>query len=127
VIAEKYRGYQCMSVTHTTAGTYVLQDPMNRHLACNYAPEQLKLAYRDDKEHKAPKSYVVESIVSHHNFEEERLYTVKWAGYDKSKNLEIPYENFNSKSIVTQYYKKLNKANLHIPETQLKVGANVVP
>jgi hypothetical protein len=31
---------------------------MNRHLARNYAPEQLKLAYRDDEEHKAPKSHV---------------------------------------------------------------------
>ena len=47
----------------TTAGTYILCNSMNWHLACNNVPEQLKLTYRDDEEHKAPKSYVVESIV----------------------------------------------------------------
>jgi Chromo (CHRromatin Organisation MOdifier) domain len=94
-----------------------------QHLACDYAPEQLKLAYRDDEEHKTPKSHVVESIVSHRDFEGERLYMVNWAGYDESENSEIPYENFNSKSIVTQYYKKLNKANPHAPATQSKRGA----
>ncbi|KAG0078346.1 hypothetical protein BGZ93_003485, partial [Podila epicladia] len=40
----------------------------------NYAPEQLKLAYRADHDHKAPQSYRVESIVSHRDFEGERLY-----------------------------------------------------
>ncbi|KAI9238879.1 MAG: hypothetical protein BYD32DRAFT_412676 [Podila humilis] len=38
---------------------------------------------------------------------------VKWKGYDTSENTEIPYENFNSKSMITRYYKKLNQTNPH--------------
>jgi hypothetical protein len=60
------------------------------------------------------------SIVSHHDFEGERLYMVKWAD-DESKNSEIPYEN-----MVTQYYKELNKANSHAPATRPKCGANAM-
>ena len=110
-------------VHRTTWGTYVLRDAMNQLLARNYAPEQLKLAFRADHDHKAPQSYRVESIVSHRDFEGERLYMVKWAGYDETENSEIPYENFDSKSLVTRYYKKLNQVNPHAPATRSKHGA----
>ncbi|KAG0084401.1 hypothetical protein BGZ92_009917, partial [Podila epicladia] len=110
-------------VRRTTWGTYVLRDAMNQLLARNYAPEQLKLAYRADHDHKAPQSYRVESIVSHRDFEGERLYMVKWAGYDETENSEIPYENFDSKSLVTRYYKKLNQVNPHASATRSKGGA----
>lgn len=93
-------------------------DWVNQILARNYAPEQLKLAYRADGDHKALKSYTVESIVSHRDFEGERLHMVKWAGYGDSENSEIPYENFDSKSLVTRYYKKLNQSNPHVPATR---------
>ena len=69
---------------------------------------------------------MVEFIVSHWDFEGERLHMVKWADYDESKNSEIPYESFNSKSLVIQYYKKLNKAISHAPATQSKSGAKAV-
>ena len=58
-------------------------------------------------------SYEIESIVSHRLHEGNYLYTVKWKGFDERYNDEIPYENFDSKAIVIEYYKKLNEQNPH--------------
>lgn len=96
---------------------------MNQLLACNYAPEQLKIAYQADHDHQASQSYIVESIVSHWEFEGERLYLAKWAGYNESENSEIPYENFDLKSLVTHYYKKSNQVSAYTPATNSKQGA----
>lgn len=79
--AGPFRAARC-----TSHGTYVLRDTMSQLLARNYAPKQLKLALNI----KAPRSYVVESIVSQRDVEGKRFYTVKWAGYDKSENSESP-------------------------------------
>lgn len=100
----------------TSHGTYVLRDTMNRLLARNYAPEQLKLAYRSEYPDEAAYTHEVESIVGHHtNKQGETVYTVKWTGYDSSHNTEVPYSNFNSKSMITRYYKKLKQINPHVP------------
>ncbi|KAF9198034.1 hypothetical protein BGZ59_004950, partial [Podila verticillata] len=52
-------------VRRTSHGTYVLRDTMNRLLARNYAPEQLKLAYHNDNPNEATDTHEVESIVGH--------------------------------------------------------------
>ncbi|KAF9310755.1 hypothetical protein BG006_004732, partial [Podila minutissima] len=44
-------------VRRTSHGTYVLRDTMNRLLARNYAPEQLKLAFRTDSPNEAANTY----------------------------------------------------------------------
>ena len=98
----------------STHGTYVLHNTMNQLLAHNYAPEQLKLAYHVEDPNATTESHEVERIVGHHKTKKgETVYMVKWTGYDDSWNKEIPYENFNSKSMITRYYKNLNQINPH--------------
>lgn len=53
-------------VCHTTHGTYVLHNSMNCLLACNYVPEQLKLAFKVHVPNEVEHTYEVESIVGHH-------------------------------------------------------------
>lgn len=43
----------------------------------------------------------------------EILYEVKWKGYTAEENTEEKYENFNSKNMITHYWKKINKFNPH--------------
>jgi transposase InsO family protein len=101
-------------VRRSTHGTYVLRDTMNRLLARNYAPEQLKLAFSVEDPNAPVDSHEVERIVGHRTTAEgETVYMVKWTGYDDSWNKEIPYENFNSKSMISRYYKKLKQTNPH--------------
>ena len=88
-------------VRRTTHGTYVLRDSMNRLLARNYAPEQLKLAFKVDDPTEVHSTHEVENIVSHQLDERgEMLYEVKWKGYESNDNTYERYENFNSKSRV---------------------------
>jgi len=101
-------------VHRSTHGTYILRDTTNRILACNYAPEQLKLAYHVEEPNVTTESPEVERIVGHHTTKKgETVYMVKWTGYDDSWNKEIPYENFNSKSMITRYSKNLKQINPH--------------
>ena len=87
---------------------------MNRLLARNYAPEQLKLAVRLEDPDEAADTHEIEQIIGHRTTEGgETLYMVKWKGYDNSHNKELPYENFNSKSIIARYHRKLNQPNPH--------------
>jgi transposase InsO family protein len=114
-------------VCRSTHGTYVLRDTMNRLLARNYAPEQLKLAFYSEDPSTAADTHEVERVVGHRTTKEgETLYMVKWTGYDDSWNKEIPYKNINSKSLITRYYKKLNQINPHTTTTK-SAGLTTAP
>jgi len=112
----KYEG-PFQVVNRTARGTYVLRDTRKQLLARNYAPEQMKLVTQaldgvdDEDEH-----YEIQAILSHRRLRGGKiLYRVQWKGYDDEKdNSEIPYEYFDSKAIVHQYYKRLNKQNPHL-------------
>lgn len=43
----------------------------------------------------------------------EILYEVKWKGYATEENTEEKFENFNSKNMITRYWKKINQTNPH--------------
>ncbi|KAG0195383.1 hypothetical protein BGX33_003473, partial [Mortierella sp. NVP41] len=101
-------------IRQTPRGSYVLRDAMNRVLARNYAPEQMKLVTQSvDPESHQDDHHEVERVLSHRLTERERLYTVKWKGYDEQHNSEIPYENFDSPIAVSVYYKRLKEFNPH--------------
>lgn len=102
-------------IRQTTRGSYVLRDAMNRVLARNYAPEQMKLVTQSvDAESHQDDHHEVEKILSHRLTAGGRLYTVKWKGYDDQHNSEIPFENFDSPAAVTAYYNRINEFNPHV-------------
>lgn len=63
----------------------------------------------------------VEKVLSHRiNDKGEVLYKVHWKGYPESDDLEIPYQNFDSKKAISQYYQRINKKNPHVNPTHVK-------
>ncbi|KAF9110940.1 hypothetical protein BGW39_004527, partial [Mortierella sp. 14UC] len=110
-------------VRRTPKGTYVLRDNLNRLLARNYSPDQLKpVAQSRDIPTKETDHWEVEKILSHRLDDEgaKTLYTVKWKGFDETENSEIPYENFDSKKAVDLYYDQIQKANPHMLATHAR-------
>jgi hypothetical protein len=100
-------------------GSYTLSDVTNQTLARNYSPEQLK---RVTQALDAPsaESYEIEAIVGHDFSGEGVEYTVKWKGYDSSHNQRIPYRNFDSDTLIRQYWKRLKQSNPHLIAKQIK-------
>jgi transposase InsO family protein len=112
----KYEG-PFQVVNRTVRGTYVLRDATRQLLARNYAPEQLKKVTQTlDTENDEVGHYEVQAILGHKRIAGGKiLYKVKWKGYDDEKdNSEITYDDFDSKAIVNQYYKRLNEQNPHL-------------
>jgi len=108
-------------IRQTTRGSYVLRDAMNRVLARNYAPEQMKLVTQSiDAESHQDDHHEVEKILSHRDTKGGRLYTVKWKGYDEQHNSEIPFANFDSPATVTAYYNRINDFNPHVIKKKIQ-------
>ncbi|KAF9553958.1 hypothetical protein EC968_010018, partial [Mortierella alpina] len=117
-LSPKYHGpFKVMS--RSDNGSYTLLDITNQTLSRNYSPEQLK---RVTQALDAPsaESYEVETIVGHDFSGEGVEYTVKWKGYDSSHNERIPYNNFDSDTLIRQYWKRLNQQNPHVVARQAK-------
>lgn len=113
VFDNKYEG-PFLVAERNANGSYVLKDAMHQTIPRTFAPEQLKHSNRsfqaetDDKDY-----YVVEHIISHERNERGEIqYKVKWKGYDEIT--DIPYDAFDSKAMINQYYKRLNQQNPHL-------------
>jgi hypothetical protein len=71
----------------------------------------LKLALRTEDPDEADDTFEVEKIVGHRDIAPgETVYTVKWKGIDESQNSELPEKNFNSKALISRYFKQLRKS-----------------
>ena len=122
-------------VRRTTHGSYVLKNKMHQILTRRFAPEQLKQVSQDLVK---DESYEVGQILrhvepGHDDYPAEhldatgngpRLYEVTWQGYKEISM--IPFENFDSKAIVTRYNKSRNLVdNPHVIAKRTKRAREV--
>ncbi|KAG9322499.1 hypothetical protein KVV02_006662 [Mortierella alpina] len=108
-LSQKYHApFKVMS--RSDNGSYTLFDVTNQTLARNYAPGKLKRVTQA-LDVPSDESYEVEAIVGHDFSREGVEYTVKWKGYDSSHNQRIPYRNFDSDTLIRQYWKRLKQSN----------------